>query len=97
MAAMFVKGPSVSSSEEAEVLACRKAIEFSMEAGFLELIIEGDNTTIMKVAAGSSSGYSLLGHVYEDIHCSLCGLHLVEISYVRRGGNKVVHIFGSIS
>ena len=97
MAVMFVKGPSVSSSEEAEVLACRKAIEFSMEAGFLELIIEGDNTTIMKVAAGSSSGYSLLGHVYEDIHCSLCGLHSVEISYVRRGGNKLAHIFGSIS
>ena len=97
MAAMFVKGPSVSSSEEAEVLACRKASEFSMEAGFLELIIEGNNTTIMKVAVGSSSGYLLLGHVYEDIHCSLCGLHSVEISYVRRGGNKLAHIFGSIS
>ena len=92
MAAMSVKGPSVSSSEKVEALACRKAIEFAMEAGFSELIIEGDNTTVMKAVAGLSGGYSLLGHVYEDIHCSLRGLHSVSISCVRRGGNKVVHI-----
>ena len=63
-----------------------------MEAGFSELIIEGDNTTVMKAMLGSSSGHSLLGHAYEDIHCCLHGLHSVSISYVRRGGNKVAHI-----
>ena len=63
-----------------------------MEVGFSELIIEGDNTAVMKAMSGSSSDYSLLGHVYEDIHCCLHGLHSVSISYVRRGGNKVAHI-----
>ena len=92
MAAMFVKGPSVNSSEKVEALAYRKAIEFAMEAGFSKLIIEGDNTVVMKAVAGSSGGYSLLGHVYEDIHCSLCGLHSVSISCMRRGGNKAAHI-----
>ena len=75
-----------------EALACRKAIEFAMEVGFSELIIEGHNTAVIKAVAGSSGGYSLLGHVYEDIPCSLRGLHSVSISYVRRGGNKVAHI-----
>ena len=92
MAAMSVKGPSISSNEEAKALACRKAIEFSMEAGFSELIIEGDNTTVMKAVSGSSGGHSLLGHFYEDIHCCLHGLHSVSISCIRRGGNKVAHI-----
>ena len=72
MAVMSVKGPSISSREEVEALACQKTIEFSMEVGFSELIIEGDNSVVMKAVAGSSGGYSLLGHVYEDIQCSLC-------------------------
>ena len=38
-----------------------------MEAGFSKLIIEGDNSIVMKVVAGPSGGYLLLGHVYEDI------------------------------
>ena len=97
MAAMSVKGPSVSSSEEVKALACQKAIEFAMEAGFSELIIEGDNTAAMKAVAGSSGGNSLLGHVYEDIHCSLLGLHSVSISCVRRGGYKVAHILALIN
>ena len=41
MAAMSVKGPSVSCSEEAEALACRKALEFVVELSFTEMIIEG--------------------------------------------------------
>ena len=97
MAAMSVKGPSISSNEEAKALACRKAIEFSMEAGFSELIIEGDNTTVMKAVSGSSGGHSLLGHFYEDIHCCLHGLHSVSISCIRRGGNKVAHILAQLA
>lgn len=40
MAAMAAKGPSVFCSEEAETLACRKALEFAVDAGFSELVVE---------------------------------------------------------
>ena len=40
MAGMSVKGPYVNSSEEAEVLACRKAVEFSREVGFSRVILK---------------------------------------------------------
>ena len=40
MAAMAAKGPKVSCSMEAELLACRKAIKFAVDAGFSELVIE---------------------------------------------------------
>ncbi|XP_075653237.1 uncharacterized protein LOC142623675 [Castanea sativa] len=92
MAAMSVKGPSVSCSEEAEALACRKALEFAVESGFTEMILEGDNIAVMRAVVSTSGDLSLLGHVYEDIKCSIRGLHFADISCVKRGGNKVAHI-----
>ena len=34
MAAMSAKGPPVEDSEEAETLACRRAVEFAIDTGF---------------------------------------------------------------
>ena len=47
MAAMTAKGPAVQCREEAKLLACRKAMEFAIDASFTVLIVEGDsiNTT----------------------------------------------------
>lgn len=47
MEAMFTKGPLVRDSENAEILACRKVMEFAIDAGFTDLVIEGDNATVM--------------------------------------------------
>ena len=74
MVAMVAKGPEVSCSEEAELLACRKAIEFVVDAGFSELIIEGDNCSVMNVISALQDDHSLLGNVIGDIH------HLVRNS-----------------
>ena len=48
MVALLSKGPTVTESEEEEVLACSKALEFAVEAGFFELVIEGDNINVMQ-------------------------------------------------
>ena len=48
MAAMTTTGLKVSSSEEAELLACRRSMEFAVDAGFTKLIIEGDNVNVMQ-------------------------------------------------
>jgi len=47
LTALLSKGGVVQDSEETEVLACRKALEFAVNAGFSDLIVEGDNTTVM--------------------------------------------------
>ena len=47
MAAVSAKGPSTQDSEEAEILACRKALEFAIDVGISDLIIEGDNVSVM--------------------------------------------------
>ena len=51
MAAISAKGGAVRDSEEVEVLACRKALEFAIDAGFLEVILESDNARVMKTVA----------------------------------------------
>ena len=43
MAAMTAKGSAVQCCEEAKLLACRKAMEFAIDAGFTTLIVEGDS------------------------------------------------------
>ena len=91
MAAMAAKGPEVSSSEEAEFLACRKAIEFAIDAGFSELVIEGDNSSVMKAVSALQDDFSLIGNVVGDIHHLVRNLQWVRIECTRRGGNRVAH------
>lgn len=91
MAAISARGPPVVDSEEAEVLACRRAVEFAMEAGFRELIIEGDNVNVMKTIMSSNVNYSRLGHIYEDIGCMSLNLHTVLFSCVKRSANSAAH------
>lgn len=47
MAAMSAEGSPVCDSEEVEILAYRKTMEFAIDAGFIDLVIEGDNTGVM--------------------------------------------------
>ncbi|KAK4588082.1 hypothetical protein RGQ29_019178 [Quercus rubra] len=60
MAWMSVKDPLVHNSAEAEALACRRAVEFSIEAGFSRLVNEGDNTLFPELSWEGSSGNNQL-------------------------------------
>lgn len=42
---------------------CQKAIEFAVESGFAEMIIEGDKVAVMNAVASTSGDLSLLGRV----------------------------------
>ena len=89
MATMTAKGPYVISSDEAELLVCRKAIEFAIDARFFELVNEGDNANVMNAIYTYEADLSLLGNVVDDIRHLLCGLQWVTICYTRRGRNRV--------
>ena len=91
MASMSVTGPYVNSSKEAEVLACRRAVEFSRGVGFSRVIIEGDCLNVMRALSVSIENSSLLGHIYEDIKFNLRGMQVLSINWVKRGGNMVAH------
>ena len=94
MASISTKGLVVFGSEEAEVLACRKAVEFAVDLGFYIVIIEGDNCFVMNAIISSSrmcTNLSRLGHLYEDIGCIISGLQDVSFSCVSHSANVVAH------
>ena len=69
MAAMSSKDHVVTDSEEAKVLACRQALEFAIDAGFLDLILEGDNSNVMRSIVSAQIDWSRLGTLYDDVRC----------------------------
>ena len=72
-------------------MACQNAVVFAMEAGFSELVIEGDNSTVMRAISSLSCHDSLLGHIYKDICAYVNGMQHVSISCIKRGGNMTAH------
>ena len=91
MAGLSARGPAVANSEEAEALACRKAVEFAMDAGFTNLVIEGDNAAVIKAIASPWLDRSRLGHIYDDICTLATGFRSCIIGCVKRSDNFVTH------
>ena len=83
MAAMTAKGLLVGGSEEAEILACRRALEFAIDAGFTDLVVEGDNAAIMSSLSSSGADQSRLGHIIQDIQWLANGIRWVCFSQVK--------------
>nr|XP_023903862.1 uncharacterized protein LOC112015659 [Quercus suber] len=97
MAAMAAKGPEVFCSEEAELLACRKAIEFAVDASFSELVIEGDNSFAMTAISPLKDDQSMLGNVIGDIQHLLRNLQWERTDCIRRGRNCVAHVLAQFT
>ncbi|XP_075670320.1 uncharacterized protein LOC142640111 [Castanea sativa] len=91
MASLSARGPPVQNSEEAEALACRRAMVFAVEAGFTDVVLEGDNNTVIKSIISLKRNRSRLSHMYEDIQCIAASLRSFEVSLVKRSANIVAH------
>ena len=91
MAALSSKGLAVMNSEEAEVLARRLAMEFALDAGFLDLIVEGDNSNVMRSIVSAQPDWSRLGNLYDDIRCLGGWMQRVEFQGIRCTANGVAH------
>ncbi|XP_075662876.1 uncharacterized protein LOC142632323 [Castanea sativa] len=92
MAAFSGKGPSVSCSEEAEILACRRAVEFALECGFMEMVMEGDNQSVMSALELKRSLTSRVGHIIQDVLCLLHGFRWSQVQFAKRSANTVAHL-----
>ena len=91
MVAIAVRGGALRDSEEVEVMACRKALEFAIDAGFTEIILEGDNAMVMKTISKTQPDLSRLGLIYEDIWCLVASFRSISSNCVRRSANSVAH------
>ena len=92
MAAMTVTGLAVQGSDVAELLACRKVLEFTIDAGFTVLIVEGDSVNATRCIASGTDNQSAIGHVVGDIRHLLGALEWASVSCTKRNGNRVAHV-----
>ena len=92
MAALSSRGPPVSCSEEAEILACRRAVEFALECGFRDMVVEGDNQTVMNALERKRSLSSRFGHILQDVLCLLNGFGWSQVQFAKRSANTVAHL-----
>ena len=92
MAAMTAKGPAVQDSDKAELLACRKALEFAIDAGFTVLIVEGDSVNATRCIASGKDNQSALGHVVGDIRHLMGAVEWSSVSCTKGNGNTVAHV-----
>ena len=67
-------------------------MEFATDAGFTELIVEGDNAVVMQTVMAPGAIQSRLGHIIQDIQWLSQGLRWVSFSCVNRGANSVAHV-----
>lgn len=74
MATMTTSGPKVSRSDEAEMLACRRAIEFAVDVSFSRLIIKGYNVNVIQAISSPLVKNSLFGNMVDDIRHLIHGL-----------------------
>ena len=91
MVALSAKGGVMRDSEEVEVLACHKALEFSIDTSFMEVILEGDNAMVMKIVLRAQLNLSWLGFIYENIWYLTAGFRSILVNCVRRSANSVAH------
>ena len=92
MVALSAKGPPMTGNEEAEIYACRRAVEFAVECGFSELVLEGDNQALMDALSTRKGLSSWLGHILQDVLSLLDGLRWVQVSFVKKSANNVAHV-----
>ena len=62
-----------------------------MDAGFSDLIMEGDNSNVMRSIISTQLDWSRLGNLYDDIHCLGGRMRRVEFRGIRRTANGVAH------
>ncbi|XP_061993546.1 uncharacterized protein LOC133711437 [Rosa rugosa] len=73
------------SSEHAEVLACRNAIRFAIDHGFVPALLETNAQEVQhQLAAQASHNASASGRLYEDLSLLLDPQNILTVSYVSR-------------
>ena len=92
MAAFSGKGPPAACSEEAEIFACRRAVEFAFECGFREMVVEGDNQSIMTALKRKRGLSSRVGHILQDVICLLNDFRWSQVNFAKRSANTVAHL-----
>ena len=91
MASLSEVTPLPSTVIEVETLAARRAVEFALELGFENIILEGDSEILIKILNRSSRSLASFGHIINDINFLASRFACFSAIHVKRHCNRVAH------
>uniref|UniRef100_A0A7N2LV66 RNase H type-1 domain-containing protein n=1 Tax=Quercus lobata TaxID=97700 RepID=A0A7N2LV66_QUELO len=60
--------------------------------GFRDVVVEGDNSAVMKAILSQRARWSRLGHLHEDISCLAAGFRCIKFECVRGSADNIAHM-----
>ena len=84
----IVKPPLV---EILELLAARRAVKYTTELGYAQLVCEGDSESVVNSLRGSGMESSWGGHIIKEILSQSNSFLSISFAHVGRQGNAVAH------
>jgi ribonuclease HI len=81
----------ITAPDIAEAVAALKAVTFCRELGFSKVILEGDALQVVNALKASTRNWSPYGHLIEEAHSQLSGMHTWRVNHVRRHLNGAAH------
>ena len=91
MASLFEFVPLPSTVIEVETLAARRAVEFVLELGFDNIVLEGDSEVLIKLLNSCSKSLAPFGHIMNDIIFLASRFTCFSVTHVQRQCNKFAH------
>ena len=72
-----------------EALACQRAVQFALEIGLTQVVVEGDSITVIKALKNGSGQFASYGNILDDIRFQSTGFQYVEFLYTSCVCNSV--------
>ena len=89
-------GGEVSSAEIAELMTVREAIIFTWEAGFRDVIFEGDNIIVMNAIRSNEIGLTSGGAIVVDVFQVGLSCNRVSFSFCKEREQLCGSLFGEV-
>ena len=67
-------------------------MEFALECGFREMVVEGDNPSVMSALELKKSLSSRVGHIIQDVLCLPNGFRWSQVQFTKRNANTVTNL-----
>ena len=81
--------PFRQSVAELEALACQRAVQFALEIGLNQVVIEGDSVIVIEALKNGLGQFASYGNFLDDIRSQSAGFQYVEFSYTSSVCNSV--------
>uniref|UniRef100_A0A2N9F4S2 Reverse transcriptase domain-containing protein n=1 Tax=Fagus sylvatica TaxID=28930 RepID=A0A2N9F4S2_FAGSY len=94
LATLSKRFPYLYSIDDAEALAAREALQFAVEIGISNTIVEfeGDSLTISNALKYQDSSFASYGDIIDEARLIARSFHGVSFSHVKREGNCAAHM-----